>query len=226
MSIASKIKYIIIISTVLSCKKTIMPSITDNPFITIINTSNQDTIQINGKPFKIDLNAKTPYKNHYMEVSVGKNTIKLFDKIKQKTVIDTNFTFLKNTYYTILVYDSALNTKTILVKDNLPQLTKNVSYFRFFNLYRNLQSFNFSYSTERGTYTPVLDTTFLTDLPSTPEFFAVNTPLASQTLYIRTQNIGDSPQSTSYTNNFPPFPDFIITIVYVGRHPGFLINNY
>lgn len=135
----------VIILLLSCCKKNDIKLPTANAFITVLNISSQisDTQTINDKIFKIDKDENSILKYYYMKVNAGDNNVQLLKKHSiSKVILDTNLFFLKDNYYTLIIYDSATAVKTVLIKDSLPKLSRKV-WWRFINLENSPTRFHF-----------------------------------------------------------------------------------
>ncbi len=170
-----KLLLVVCIPCIISCTKNVSTT-PSNAFITVINKTNSlASITINGKKFMVDENQNPLYTYYYMQVSAGSNSFTLLDWNTKKAVFDTNFVFLKDTYYTVVVYDSAQTVKTILIKDILPKPVRHKSYFRLLNLDRDAEQCTLS--NKKGdvlSYTGIMsnlkEATSFNDIPSSANY--------------------------------------------------------
>lgn len=169
-----KIKQLLVMACmpcIMSCTKNVATT-PSNAFITIIDKIDL-LATINGKKFMVDENQNPLYTYYYMQVNAGSNSFKLLNTITKKIVFDTNFVFLKDTYYTVLVYDSAQTVKTILVKDILPKPIIGKSYFRLFNLDKNVDTCNVSFNNKLDKAVIPLSGNIISELAKPPSFISL-----------------------------------------------------
>lgn len=213
-----KLLIVVCMPCIMSCTKNVATT-PSNAFITVIDKIER-LATINGEKFMVDENQNPLYTYYYMQVSAGSNSFKLLNKITKQIVFDTNFVFLKDTYYTVLVYNSAQTVKTILVKDILPKPVRHKSYFRLLNLDRDIDTCKVSFNAEVDEAVIPLYGNIISELATPPSFIS----LPSGTSFVVRQTLKDKPSSAQIEDKADQF-DYIRTIL-IYKHDVFTHDHF